>query len=85
MGDCFTPQSTQSTVASVVSDGAKNMSVAQMQVYCSSIRESLPISDADVVGSFTHLPLNTSVSMYFRLPKLFSDPLALIFLRFTML
>ena len=81
MGDRLPPQPTQSTFASVVSDGAKYMSVALMQAYCHSTRDSLLISDADVVGGFLHIPLNSPVPMFLRLPKNLPHPHALYGLR----
>ena len=52
------------------------MLVALMQAYCQSRSESLLISDADVVGGFLHIPLNSPVPMFLRLPKHLPHPLA---------
>ena len=71
-----THHSTQSTFASVDSDGAKYMSVAIMQAYCHSRSDALPISDADIVGGILHILLTVPVSMFLRLPMNLPHPLA---------
>ena len=68
MGDRLPPKPSSETFASVVSDSAKFFSIALMQAHTESRGEQLYISDADVVGGFLHIPLNSPVPMFLRLP-----------------
>ena len=47
-----------------------------MQAYCRSTRDSLLISDADVVDGFLRIPLNSPVPIVLRLPKTLPYPIA---------
>jgi hypothetical protein len=76
MGDRLPPKPSEETFASVVSDGAKYFAVAAMQAHCKSRGEDLLISDADVVGGFLHIPLDSPVPMFLRLPNNLPHPLA---------
>ena len=76
MGDRLPAVPTQQTFASVVSDGAKFLSIAAMQAYCEQRGEPLYISDADVVGGFLHIPLNAPMRMFLHLPRTLPHPLA---------
>ena len=75
-GDRLPPKPTKETYASVVSDGAKFASIALMQAYCASRKETLYVTDADVVGGFLHIKLDSKVPMYLRLPPHLPHPLA---------
>ena len=85
MGDRLPPVPTQETFASVVSDGAKFLSIAAMQAYCEQRGEPLYISDADGVGGFLHIPLNAPVRMFLHLPHALPHPLAGKYLEIFML
>jgi hypothetical protein len=76
MGDRLPPKPSSETFASVVSDSAKFFSIALMQAHTESRGEELYISDADVVGGFLHIPLNSPVPMFLRLPNDLPHPLA---------
>jgi hypothetical protein len=76
MGNRLPKEPMSKTFASVVSDGAKMFSLSAMQAHCSSRGEELIISDADVVGGFLHIPLNSPVPMFVRMPKNLPHPLA---------
>ena len=70
-----------STFASVVNDGSKMFCVAAMQAHCEKRQEDLIISDADVVGGFLHIPLNSPLLLYLKLLKNLPHPLARQFVR----
>ena len=63
MGDRLEPLPSEETFAAVVGDGPKVLAIAAMQAHCASRSERLYISDADVVGGFLHIPLNSRVHM----------------------
>jgi len=50
--------------------------LAAMQAHCELRKEPLILSDFDVVGGFLHIPLNSPVPMYLRLPKNLPHPMA---------
>ena len=76
MGNRMPKEPTSKTFASVVSDGAKMFSFAAMQAHCAMRGEDLIISDADVVGGFLHIPLNSPVPLFVRMPKSLPHPIA---------
>ena len=76
MGNRLPKEPMSKTFASVVSDGAKMFSLSAMQAHCSRRGEELIVSDADVVGGFLHIPLNSPVPMFVRMPKNLPHPLA---------
>ena len=76
MGNPLPPKATNETFASVVSDPAKFYSIAAMQAHCERRNEVLCISDADVVGGFLHIPLNSPVRMFLHFPRNMPHPLA---------
>jgi hypothetical protein len=47
-----------------------------MQAHCEHRNEVLCISDADVVGGFLHIPLNSPVRMFLHFPRNMPHPLA---------
>jgi len=76
MGNRIAPVATEQTFASVISDGAKLFSIAAMQAHCEERQEELILSDGDVVGGFLHIPLDSPVPMFLRLPRNLPHPLA---------
>jgi hypothetical protein len=76
MGDQLPPLPSGDTFAAVVSEGPKTLAIAAMQAHCQSRGEEFLISDADVVGGFLHIPLNSPVPMYLLLPDNLPHPLA---------
>ena len=81
MGNHLPPKSAEETFASVVSDGPKFVSMALMQAHCEIRQEALYIIDADVVGGFLNIPLNSPVPMFLHLPRNLPHPLAGKYLR----
>ena len=76
MGNRIPPAMDEQTFASVISDGAKIFLIAAMQAHCEASHEAMIISDCDVVGGFLHIPLNSPVPMFLRLPPNLPHPLA---------
>ena len=71
-----TPPTPEVLFSSVASDGAKLASISAMQSHCSRRGEQLYISDADVVGGFLHIMLNSPFPLYLHFPKTFPHALA---------
>ena len=76
MGNRLPPLPNSLTFASVVNESSKMFCVAAMQAHCAKRQEDLIFSDADVVGVFLHIPLNSPVPLYLKLPKNLPHPLA---------
>jgi hypothetical protein len=76
MGDRLDPLPSEETFAAVVGDGPKVLAIAAMQAHCTARSETLHISDADVVGGFLHIPLQSKVPMFLLLPSNLPHPLA---------
>ena len=64
------------TFSSVASDNAKLLVLSAMKAHCSSRGEPLIISDADVVGGFLHIDLDSPVPLYLWYSPDFPHPLA---------
>ena len=76
MGDQLPPLPSADTFAAVVGEGPKVLAIAAMQAHCQFRAEVFLMSDADVVGGFLHIPLNSPVPMYLLLPDNLPHPLA---------